>query len=286
MDRILVTGATGQVGGAVARALMDRGINVRAATRKTTALRWTDRLQPVVFDFEDPGLHKAALDGISGLFLIAPPLDFEAPAKLIPFIDRAREMRVGHVVFISALRADKYEESPLGAIERHLRESGLAYTILRPNFFMDNFTSGWAASMIRRGELSLPAGDGKTSFISVGDIAEVAASAFQKKLHGAEYDLTGPEALTYGQSAEIISDVCGWTVTYRPISEMEMMQAARKGGMPESAVRYMARLFDLVRSGLMAEITDKARELTGRAPVSFREFMLKKADICKVRKAA
>ena len=81
---------------------------MRAATRKTR-IKWTKLVQPVVFDYEDPGLHKAALDGITGLFLIAPPLDFEAPAKLIPFIDKAKEMRVEHVVFNSYLHADSDE---------------------------------------------------------------------------------------------------------------------------------------------------------------------------------
>ena len=81
MGTILVTGATGKLGSAVIEALVVGGINVRAATRKTTGIKWTKLVQPVVFDYEDPGLHKAALDGITGLFLIAPPLDFEAPAK-------------------------------------------------------------------------------------------------------------------------------------------------------------------------------------------------------------
>ena len=286
MDRILVTGATGHVGGAVARVLTDNGIDVRAATRKTTRIKWTDRLQPVVFDFDDPGLHKAALDEISGLFLIAPPLDFDAPAKLIPFIDRAREKKVRHVVFNSALGADKNERSPLRIIEQHLKKSGLAYTILRPNFFMENFSTGWAAPMVESGKISLAAGDGRTSFISVSDIAEVAAAAFRKKLYGAEYDLTGPEALSYGQAAEIISDVCGRTVTYHPISEMEMMQAARKEGMSERGTQYIAQLFALVRKGLMAEITGTVREITGKAPISFKEFAMNRAELCRVSKAA
>jgi uncharacterized protein YbjT (DUF2867 family) len=167
-----------------------------------------------------------------------------------------------------------------------LKKSGLAYTILRPNFFMENFSTGWAAPMIASGEISVAAGDGKTSFISVSDIAEVAAAVFQKKLYGAEYNLTGPEALSYGQSAEIISDICGRTVVYHPISETEMMQGAREQGMSESEVQYIVQLFALVRKGLMAEMTDTVRDVTGKAPISFKEFALNNADICRVRKAA
>ncbi len=285
-DIILVTGATGQLGSAVVEALIDRGIKVRAATRLTTKIKWTKQVQPVVFDYEDPGLHKAALDRITGLFLIAPPLDLEAPAKLIPFIDKAKQMGVKHVVFNSSLKADLDEQNPLRIIEKHLVKSGLAYTILRPNFFMENLSTGWLAPMIAGGKIFIAAGDAKTSFISVRDIAEVTATVFKEKRYGAEYNLTGPEALSYGEATKIISDACGRTVTYVPISEMEMMQGAREQGMSESAIQYLVQLFAMVRKGLMAEMTDTVRKVTGKAPISFKEFARKSADLWKVRKAA
>ena len=286
MGTILVTGATGKLGSAVIEALVDRGINVRAATRLTTRIKWTKLVQPVVFDYEDPGLHKAALDRITGLFLIAPPLDFEAPAKLIPFIDKAKEMGVEHVVFNAYLHADSDEQNPLRIVEKHLAKSGLAYTILRPNFFMENFSTGFLAPMIASGKIFIPAGDNKTSFISVSDIAEVTATVLQEKIYGTEYNLTGTEALSYGEAAKIISDVSGRTVTYFPISEKEMMQGAREQGMPESAIQYILQLFALVRKGVMAEMTDTVRKVTGKAPISFKEFARKNADFWKVLKAA
>ena len=286
MDKILVTGATGQLGSAMVGALVGKGKHVRAATRKTTKIRWTDMVQPVAFDFEDAGLHKAALDGMSGLFLVAPPLDFEAPAKLIPFIDKAKQMRVEHIVFISAFGMDANAQAPLRIIERYLMNSGLAYTILRPNFFMENFSTGFVAPMIAGGRIYMAAGDGKTSFISVSDIAEAAATAFEKKHYGAEYNLTGPEALSYGQVAEIISALCGRTVTYHPISETEMAKGARDKGMPESAIRYLADLFSAVRNGLMATITDGVRKVIERDAVSFSEFAQMSTAFCKQSKAA
>ncbi len=286
MDTILVTGASGRLGKAVVETLVDSGINVRAATRHTTKIKWTDWVQPVVFDFEDRGLYRAALDGVSGVFLIAPPLDFQAPAKVIPFIDTAQEKGIRHVVFNSALKADSYEDNPLRLIERHLMKSGLNYAILRPNFFMENFSTGWAAPMIEKGEICMAAGDGKTSFISVIDIARVATVCFREKRSGAEYNLTGPEALSHEDVARIISDVCGRTITYKSISEMEMMKGAREEGMPESAIEYLAGIFGLVRKGLLAETTGIVREVTGKPPISFKEFVQKNVDICEVRKAA
>ena len=286
MDKILVTGATGQVGHAVVEALVARGMTVRAATRKTTRIRWTDRIQPVVFDYGDAGLHRAALSGMSGLFLVAPPLDADAPAKLNPFIDKAKEMGVRHVVFNSALGMDINEQSPLRRIERHLMRSGLGYTILRPNFFMENFSTGFAAPMVENGGIFFAAGDGRTSFISVEDIAKVAATAFQEKRLGVEYNLTGPEALDYAQVVRIISEVSGRTVTYHAISEEAMLKGARDQAMQESAVQYLALLYAAVREGLMARVTDDVREVTGETPISFGEFAKKNAASWKLSKAA
>lgn len=286
MNTILVTGASGKLGSAVVAALVEKGINVRAATRQTRKIKWTERVQPVVFDYEDQGLYRAALDKISGVFLIAPPIDFQAPAKLIPFIDKTKEMGVRHVVFNSALKADSDEQNPLRIIEQHLLKSGLECIILRPNFFMENFSTGWTAPMMASGQIYLAAGDAKTSFISVSDVAGVAAVCFEEKRSGAQYNLTGAEALSYEEAVRMISAVSGRTVTYHPISEKEMIQGALEQGMPESAIQYISQLFTLVRKGLMAEITDSVRELTGKAPISFKEFALKNADFWKVRKAA
>jgi uncharacterized protein YbjT (DUF2867 family) len=291
MDKILVTGATGQLGRAVVEALVSRGISVRAATRKTRNITWTDMVQPVTFDYANPSLHKAALDGISGLFLVAPPLDSDAPAKLIPFIDKAEEMSVKHIVFLSALSADLEEQNPLAIIELYLKglkKSGIEYTILRPNFFMENFSTGYAALMIKSGKISLPAGDGKTSFISVGDIAEAAATVFQEKErhYGAEYNLTGPEALSYGHVAAIISSLSVMRMTYHPISEAEMIEGARAGRMPDTAIQYMAALYSMVRRGLMATVTDDVKRVTGKDPIGFTEFARRNAMLWKMSAAA
>jgi uncharacterized protein YbjT (DUF2867 family) len=286
MDTILVTGASGRVGGAVAAALAEQGMNVRAATRDTKKIKPEQRVQPVAFDYENQGLYQAALKGVTGLFLVAPPLDPDSPAKLIPFIDKAIDMGIGYVVFNSVLKADSVERNPLRIIERHLLKSKIDCTILRPNFFMENFSKGWAAPMVAGGEITAPAGDGKTSFISVEDIATVATVCFKEKRPGEEYDLTGREALDYAEVARIISEACGREVSYKPISETELMSGSREQGMPESAVQVIVSLFRMVGEGLMAEITDAVRRVTGNDPISFREFTLKNADVWKMRKAA
>jgi len=272
-NTVLVTGASGQLGREVVRALLADGFAVKAATRDASKVPPQQGVTPVTFDYTDPATFAAALEGATGLFLVAPPMDADAPAKLIPFIEKARSAGIGHVVFNSALGMDQNEEAPLRIVERAVMDSGIPYTILRPNFFMENFSTGSISPMIReQNSIFLAAGDGKTSFISTRDIAAVAAAALAGTHAGCEYNLTGPEALDHGQVARMISEATGKQITYQALPEMIMLQGARNLGMPEPMVQYMRGLYAAVRSGDAAVVTDDVKKITGRTPITFDEF--------------
>jgi uncharacterized protein YbjT (DUF2867 family) len=273
-DTILVTGATGNLGRSVVQALRTTGFRVKAASRHPETIPSAENVEAVRMDYDDPSTLAPALAKVKGVFLIAPPMDPEAPAKLEPVIEKARTLGVEHIVFNSALGADQNEQSPLRIVERALIASGVNYTILRPNFFMENFSAGFVSPMIKsQGSIFLAAGEGKTSFISTKDIAEVAATAFAKKLFGKEYNLTGPDALDHTEVARIISRAIGKKVTYQPLSEEAMLQGARQAGMPEGAVQYMRALYAAVRAGYTAAVTDDVRLVTGSEPTSFQAFV-------------
>jgi uncharacterized protein YbjT (DUF2867 family) len=276
---VLVTGASGNLGREVVKTLSNKGYNVKAAMRDSHKISSCKGVTAIQFDYTKPSTFAAALDAVEGLVLVAPPMDPEAPAKLIPFVKKAREAGVEHVVFVSALGVDQNEQAPLRVIERALMDSGLAYTILRPNFFMENFSTGFIGPMIKQQNgIFLAAGDGKTSFISTRDIAEVAATAFSKAHYGKEYNLTGPEALDHSQAAKIIAEAIGRKVTYHALSEEVMLQGARDQGMPEGAVQYLGILYAVVRAGYMAVVTDDMQKVTGRKPVTFAEFARQNAS--------
>ena len=273
-DTILVTGATGNLGRSVVQALRTTGFRVKAASRHPETIPSAENVEAVRMDYDDPSTLAPALAKVKGVFLVAPPMDPEAPAKLEPVIEKARTLGVEHIVFNSALGADQNEQSPLRIVERALIASGVNYTILRPNFFMENFSAGFVSPMIKsQGSIFLAAGEGKTSFISTKDIAEVAATAFAKKLFGKEYNLTGPDALDHTEVARIISRAIGKKVTYQPLSEEAMLQGARQAGMPEGAVQYMRVLYAAVRAGYAAAVTDDVKLVTGRKPMSFEAFV-------------
>jgi uncharacterized protein YbjT (DUF2867 family) len=269
MKRILVTGASGNAGAALVDDLVGAGMTVRAATRNPDGMAVREGVEPVMFSYDDAATYESALQGVDGVFLIAPPMDPGAPGKLGPIIEQA----TGHVVFLSAFGVDQFEEAPLRMVEKTLMGSGLPWTILRPNYFMENFSSGFLAQGIRdRKGIFLAAGDAKTSFIACRDIAKVARKAFVEKHHGKEYALTGPEALDHTEVARIIGDCLGTEITYHPLTEEAMLEGARGAGMPEFGVQYLAMLYGFVRDGMCAPVTDDVQRVTGEKAATFEAF--------------
>ena len=268
---ILVTGASGILGKAIVKAGVKGGFAVKQAVRDLK--RAGAGVEAVRFDYADSSTFAPALKGVSGLLLIAPPLDPTAPAQLRPVIESAKAAGLGHIVFISAFGANHSEQAPLRVIEHAVMDSGVPFTILRPNFFMENFSQGFLAGAIRaQGVIPLPAGDGKTSFIAVEDIAAVAVAAFARSLAGQEFDLTGMEALDHTAVARIISEASGRAVTYRSITEEQMTAGGRAQGMPEPAIEYLQGLYGIVRAGFAAGVTGDVEKVTGRKPVRFEDF--------------
>jgi uncharacterized protein YbjT (DUF2867 family) len=272
MKNILVTGATGSLGRAMIDVLSSQGFAVRAAARQPAKLKFPAGVATVAFDYTNPASHAPALAGIEGLVLISPPLDPDAPAKVNPVVDAAKAAGVRHLVMVSAMGVDAAEGSPLRLVERHVMASGIPYTILRPTFFMENFSTGFLAPMVKGGAIYLAAENAKTSFIAVADIAGVAAVAFKAGLVGQEYTLTGPEALDHTAVTALISQATGKPVAYHAIPEEAMLAGMRGAGMPESAVQYAGVLYGAVRAGYTAAITPQVETLLKRKPTTFAAF--------------
>jgi len=270
LQPILITGASGVLGRALVSTFTQAGASVRQAVRTREKAR--PDVDFVRLDYTDPATIDPAIAGVQGLVLMAPPLDPDAPAKLGPAITRAKEAGVRHIVFVSALGVNHNEQAPLRVVEHLVMDSGISYTILRPNFFMENFSEGFVAASIKaQNAIFLAAGEGKTSFISVRDIAAAALAAVQKELTG-EFDLTGSEALDHAEAARAIGEASGRPVTYHALTEEQMVAGARQAGMPEPNIGYLAVLYSAVRAGYMAAITPDVQRLTGRKPTSFSEF--------------
>jgi uncharacterized protein YbjT (DUF2867 family) len=271
MQKVLVTGATGVLGRAIVKSAVDAGLAVLQGVRNPSKADPTS--EAVHFDYGDPSTISPALEGISALVLMAPPLAANAPALLGPVVKAAKGAGVPHVVLISAFGVNHNEQAPMRIVEHLVIDSGVPYTILRPNFFMENFSAGFLASSIREQHaIYLAAGDGKTSFISVEDIAAAVTAAVKQSLTGKEFDLTGHAALDHVKVARIISEVSGQTIVYHSLSEDQMLDGARAQSMPEPVVAYLGMLYSVVRAGFAAGTSNDFETITGRKPVAFETF--------------
>ena len=158
-------------------------------------------------------------------------------------------------------------------IEVALESSGLAWTHLRPNFFMQNFGGANNPTIKQNGQFYLAAGDGKVSFIDVRDIGAVGAAVLGDPQHrGQALALTGPKSLDHQEAAKIIGEALGKPVSYVAIDDDAMRGALAQAGMPPAAVEGMSGLYAVVRAGWAAGVTDTVQQVLGRPPITFAQY--------------
>jgi uncharacterized protein YbjT (DUF2867 family) len=270
---VLVTGATGNVGSAVVRALVERGEPVRAFVRDPSRL--PGGVEAAVGDFADPVALDRALDGVDRVFLSSG----DGPQKVAheSAVIRAAAA-AGVALIVKASTWGAQAGSPLpgldwnGRIEDHLRASGVPAVSLRSGFYMTNVLA--AAEQVRgAGVLPAPAGDGAIAMIDPRDVGAVAAAVLGADGHaGRSYVLTGPETITYREIAAALTAATGEPIAYVDVPPEAARQAFAGAGMPDWMVRQLDGVFELIRRGELAQTTDTVRVLTGRDPRGFVEF--------------
>ena len=274
---ILVTGATGNVGAPVARLLLEKGVPVRLAVRNMEKARARfgegANLEIVPLDFEKAETYEAAFRGVSGMFLMRPPAVADA-SKLNAAVDAARSAGVQKVAFLSLQGVERNPLLPHAKTEKYLKSTGLTYTFLRASFFMQNLDTTHRQDIAEYGEIFVPAGRGRTSFIDVRDIAAVAVKALTEEGHeGRAYELTGADALDYFQVADIFTDVLGKRVTYPNPTPWRFWRRMRKRGVPAPFVGVMIGLYTVCRFGLASHVSPETARLLGREPISLRQYV-------------
>lgn len=268
MQKILVTGATGNVGAALVEALVARGEPVKAASRSGRAVAGAEAVR---LDYADPSTHAPAFDGVDRLYLLMPADNLQIEASLLPLVDIAAARGV-QVVMQSVMGVNSGPPNPYRHVELALQAVVPNAVILRPNWFADNFHGIWAPA-VARGEIALPAGDGRSSFIDARDIAASAAAALAStRFDGQAFTLTGPQALGYREAAEVLSGAAGRRIVYRPVDDEVFVAALQAGGVPEAHGRMLAGLFEAVRSGHTEAVSDGVQVLTGVAPRSLARY--------------
>jgi uncharacterized protein YbjT (DUF2867 family) len=277
----LVTGATGHVGGPVARQLHERGHGVRALVRDPSrAASLPAGIELAVGDLDHPDSVSKAVAGVEAIFLMQVGGGTEQTKTMIA---AARDAAVPRIVLLSSAGARllPLDDNPMGAAlaarEQVLRESGLGVTYLRPNAFASN-ALGWRDS-IRAGKVTDPTGDGVLAMTDPEDIARVAVAALTEDAHvGKGYLLTGPEALTSREQVETIAEVTGRSIDFQDVTPHEFAQAAIQRGTPPDQAHLMERLNEVLRARRWVNITDDIENITGTAPATFRDWCERHAD--------
>lgn len=272
MAAVLVTGATGNVGIEVAEQLLRRGVDVKAAMRRPSTIGVPQGAIPVEFDFQDESTFDAALDGVDRVFLMRPPHMSDAKA-FRPFIRAMERSGVRQVAFLSVQGAGQNVFVPHHAIEVQLKRSSVPWTLLRPSFFMQNLTTTHLSEIRDRDEIYVPAGNGRTNFIDVADIGEVAAVCLTTAGHERKaYEITGTEALTYTAVAQILTDAVGRKVTYRNPSAREFKARMKAAGHDDDFIKVTARIYAIAKIGMAAGTTSTFETLVGRRPRTMAEW--------------
>ncbi|GAA1841589.1 NAD(P)H-binding protein [Actinomadura bangladeshensis] len=277
----LVIGATGNIGGPVARQLHQQGHEVRALVRDPArAAGLPEGIERALGDLDDPQSVAKAVQDVEAIFLMQVGGGTEQTETVI---DAARHTRAPRIVLLSSVgaRLMPLESNPIGAAlaarERILRESGLGVTYLRPNTFASN--AFWWLDGIRAGKVVDATGEGRHGVIDPEDIARVAVVTLTEAGHeGKGYFLTGPEALTSREQVEIIAEVTGRPIEFEDLTPQEFTKVTVRNGTPPEQAYLRERLNDLLRAGRAGFVTDDVQNLTGFAPGTFRAWCERNVD--------
>jgi uncharacterized protein YbjT (DUF2867 family) len=284
VEMILVSGATGTVGSEVVKQLSSfTDVNIKAAARsveKIKNLESGNNVKGVHIDYNKPESMKEALKDVDKLFLLAPavPNAEELESNLV---NEAKKAGVRYIVKQSVMGAD--EDADVEIMRQHrkaekiIEESGIPYTFLRPNEFMQNFINFHGHSIKNNNAFYLPLENAKVSVVDVHDIAAVAVKALTEngdnnRHNNKAYLITGPEALSYHQMAELLSNATGKKVSYVSISEDEARAAMKEMGMDDWLINTISELASYFKKGYASQVSSAVEEITGKKPLSFSQF--------------
>ena len=269
---VLVTGATGNVGGAVARHLVALGESVVSGVRDPAALVGDGTLARA-FDFEDPSGWPAAFLGVDRLFLLRPPPIADVSRYLLPVIDLALERGVRQIAFLSLQGVQFNSSVPHHAVEKYLKARRAPYTFLRPNFFMQNLSTTYRTDIRDRGEIFVPAARARTAFVDTDDVGRVAAHVLTESGHvGKAYTLSGEQSLGYREVADTLTRVLGCPVRYAAPTVDQYVERLEGDGAAADYIQVQKMIYRLVRTNASAFPNRRIRHLTGTPATTFEEF--------------
>ena len=275
---ILVTGATGNTGAAVLGALLERDAAVRAFVHDPEKFSAPAGVEVAAGDFRDAASMDAALAGVDHAYLVGPSLPDQIELETA-FVEAARRVGLAHLVRLSVIGADQPDARAArfiaahAAVEEVVRASGIPWTMLRVNGFMQNTLRQAEAIAGQNAFYSSASPAARVSHIDVRDIGEAAATALTEPGHqGQAYLLTGPEALNDDDIAARLSDVLGRTISHVQVPWEAVRESLIGMGLPEWGIDGFKELGDFYETGAAAGVSPDVERLLGRPPRTFADF--------------
>jgi uncharacterized protein YbjT (DUF2867 family) len=274
-NSIFVMGATGNVGAEIIRILHTQGEKVIAGTH--SGGRSIAGVESRTINMESVSSMAQAFRGSQTLYLMQ-PLAEQMVSWNSNALAAAKEAGIKHVVRLSGAGADAKGSyaigRPHGINDEAVRSSGMAFTLLQPVSFMQNYVNFHAASIKSQGAFYSPQGDGKVAFIDVSDLAAVAAKILSKpeSHNGKTYVLTGPAAVSNNDVAEVIAKVAGKAVKYVNVPDSAAEDSMKTFGVPIWTIEALTSLNQIIRASYASAVSPEVQNLLGRAPRSFMDF--------------
>ncbi|TQM79795.1 uncharacterized protein YbjT (DUF2867 family) [Saccharothrix saharensis] len=275
MPSLAVTGATGNIGGRVARRLADAGHAPLLLVRDPSRAPDLPDATVARAAFADRDAVRRALEGIPVVLMVSAAESVDRVDQHRAFVDAAADAGVSHLVYTSFAGAAADATFTLArdhhATEQHIRASGMAFTFLRDNLYADFLPGMVGDDDVLRG----PAGDGRAAVVAQDDIADAATAVLTDPgpHAGRTYDLTGPQALTLRDIAAVLSDATGRTITYHPETVEEAYRSRAKYGAPDWQLDAWVSTYTAIARGELDGVSDAVPALTGRPATSLADLL-------------
>jgi uncharacterized protein YbjT (DUF2867 family) len=280
MEKILITGATGNVGLATLKLLEDKnypGVEVVAAVRdieRAKKIEGVSNCNFCHFEFDEPATYDKALEGVTKIVLIRPNQVSDVSRYIFPFLAKAEQIGVKHIVFISIVGAERNRIFANHRTENHFKKLSIPYTILRPSLYMQNLSTLHRHDIQSHDKLNIPGGTGLVNYIDARDVAEAIVTVLMNPGHENQaYEITGPEVMDFYQIAKIFSAELGREIKYTRPSTIRFVRQKLLDKKQLLYVLTLSLLYTAVRNGKMNYTNDVFYNITGHSPRHLAGFV-------------
>lgn len=283
MKKILVSGATGNIGRELVPALLQKGAEVIAMTQDPLKLSAQENLVPVKGDFEEPKTYKEYLNGVDAAFMLTPGVP-NMDQMQYDFIEACKEAGVPFLLKQSAKGSGELHDVKMfdlhKAIEVKLKDSELNYAIIRPNAFSQNILVH-GNSVYQQGTIYAPAGDGGTSYIDARDVALAAAEVLlnPEEHQSATYTLTGAKSHSMGKIAGLLAAIINKEVNFIGVTPEQGKEALLGFGLSEWLAADLTAIAVHMAQGKQSEVTNDFKSITGKEPITVEEMLKESASV-------